>query len=616
MRVIAVLTLFCAAPVLAHGGGYRGAWAPGPASPGSTPITILPGAAGAAGAGTAASGARDLGRWQAWWEFNKDAYLQVKVSVVATRAATSQLSVAQIDREIVPVLTSALRTSRQPDLASACLIALGKIAPDPETSGVRDVFVAALRGGVQETRETAALAMGITRRPWVVDDLLGLATDDGKGRRLLDRSRVDERTRAFAVYGLGLVAERCDDMALRARIIDALRTVLQRVDRQDLDLALATVHGLRLACPSPRTRTLESWTLTQQVVDTLWTYARRRGRATEESTQAHAALAVARILADDDSGAAAKYIDPLIDELREPDGRRGAVAQSAAIAMGFLARPTDTEACAALRRLAERGTDRQARWFALVALGQIGGDDNRGFLLKTLANGHKVTVKPWAALALGVMRYQARKSSGTQASEDATVGRALRDALMNVAAAEPRGAFAIALGLANYVEAAPDLKALLVENDRQDEFAGYLALALALMNDKSALPLLNEVAKRSLRRPQLLRQLATAAGMMGDRNAAAQLLDLLRGSDLSVATLGAVAGALGQIGDGTSLDALAKVVRDDHTPDLARAFAAAAIGGIADDDVLPWNAGLACGVNYASARPSLTDGFGGVLDIL
>lgn len=613
----ASVLLVLAAPLWAHGGGYRGPATAGPAAPGAAPATLAPGALTAPGSATTAdAGGRDASRWQLWWEFNKDAFLQVKARVIAARDPLLQPSVTHIDREIVPILRQTLATDRQPDLISACLVALGKIAPDPDSDDVRSAFRSALRGGVQETRETAALALGITRRAWAAGDLLALAGDDGAGRRLLDRTRVDERTRAFAVYGLALLVEKSADLELRSKVVTLLLDLLARARPQDPDLTLATVHALRLACPPPSERTLASWELTQRVVDALWTYAWRRARPTEELIQAHAAQAVARILADDDSGIAGKYLGPLVAQLAEPDGRRSAMAQSAAIAVGYLARPGDREACAALRTLAQRGTDRNARSFALMALGQIGGDENRVFLLKTLAQGHKVTVKPWAALALGVLRFRARQVSESQNSVDATVGRALREALMGVKAPEARGAFALALGLAHHVEAAPDLRALLEDNDRQDEFAGYLALGLALLEDNAALPQLRDLAKRSLRRPLLLRQVATAAGMLGDRDAGRQLVELMRGSDLSVATLGAVAGALGQIGDGQSLDVLAGVMRDKRVPDLARAFAAAALGGVASLDLLPWNASLSVGVNYVSTLPSLTDGVGGVLDIL
>ncbi|MEZ5963446.1 MAG: hypothetical protein R3F56_06325 [Planctomycetota bacterium] len=616
LGLVGILVSFVA-PAAAHGGRYVGGGV-GPLPPAAlgpaTPAPAGPVAPGAAS--TLVAGSRDTSRWQVWWELEKDSFLQVKARVIATRDPTSQPTVAQIDREVVPLLCKSLVRDRQPDLLSACLVALGKVGPSGDAAEVRAAFRKALHDGVQETRETAALALGITRQAWALEELLALAADAGPGRRIVDRSRVDERTRAFAVYGLGLLAEHSDDLDLRARVIDLLVKQLGRARPQDLDLTLSEVYGLRLACPPASNRSLASWTLRQRVVDALWTYARRRARVTEQVVQAHALQSVARILAEDDSGVAAKFLDPLVAELREPSGSSAAKAQSAAIGLGYMARPEDEAVCAALRQLARKGTDRHARSFALIALGRIGGEANRGFLLKTLAEGHKVTVKPWAGLALGLMRFEERTRSGSQGSVDTTVERALRAALKDVKAAEARGAFALALGLAHATDAAPDLRALLDDNDRQDELAGYLALSLALLEDAESVPRLRDLAKRSLRRPQLLRQVATASGMLGDRGAAQQLLDLMRGNDLSVATLGAVAGALGQIGDGGALASLLVILRDDGVPDLARAFAAAAVGGILDASPLPWNASLATGVNFVSTLPSLTDGLGGVLDIL
>ncbi len=642
--IVAVAISVLAAPLEAHGGGYRApipvnpgvgvgvgaavlpGGAGGPAAPGgrSGPVTAGPRVSsapsyaqpvGGSAALTAASGGEQT-RWQLWWEFNKDAYLQVKATVTATRASGAHPTLEQIDRELLPALSRTLQATRQPDLASACLVALGKILPSASAPALRELFVAGLRNGVQETRETAALALGISRRPWVVDDLLAVMTDDRVGRRLTDRERIDDRTRTFAAYGLGLVAENCDDMKLRGRIIAALRGVLERTTGKDLDLALGAVHGLRLACPAPNVRSLESWTLTQDVVDRLWQFAMRRAGKSEQVVQAQAMLAVARILALDDSGIAVNYTEAIVEELAERESRPVAFAQSAAIAAGFMVRPTDEAACAALRRLAQFGKDRMARSFALIALGQIGGDDNRAFLLKTLAQGHKVTVKPWAALALGVLRHRARAHGSAQASEDRIVGRELLEALNTVKTADARGAFAIALGLAGHASAASGMRALLADNAQQDEFAGYLGIGLALLGDQGAVPLLRDTAKGALRRPHLLRQLAVALGILGDRGAAAYLLELLRAGDLNVATLGSVAGALGQVGDAGCLGPLTKLIGDERVPDLARAFAAAAVGGIVDDDLLPWNASLSLGVNYAAALPSLTDGLSGVLDIL
>jgi hypothetical protein len=556
-----------------------------------------------------------------WWEFNKDAYLHVRAAVVANRPAGAHPRSEEIDRDVLPALTDALRATGQPDLTSACLVALGKATPDGAMPSLREVVLTCLRSGVQETRETAALTLGITRRARGVDDpcvadLVALVSDDRRGGRLLDRERVDERTRAFAAYALGLLAEHSDDVAVRAHIGRTLRTVLQRASARDLEVALAAVQALRLTAPAHHERSLPAWTLRQEIIDALWAFAQKRAGKGEQVVQSHAMLGAARLLAGADAAVTARYLAAIVAELGERESRPAAFAQSAALAAGFLAQPADESTCAALRNLAQSGKDKQARAFATIALGQIGGDDNRAFLIKLLAQGHKVTVKPWAALALGVLRYHARARGGSQAAEDAVVGRALQDALAGVKSAEARGAFAVALGLAGYAPAAAAMRALLAEHDRQDELNGYLGLGLAMIGDREAIAPLREISKRALRRPHLLRQLAVSLALLRDRGMANELLDLLREGDLNVASLGAVAGALGQVGDAASLPALIKLVRDAHAPDLARAFAAAALGGIVDRAPMPFHVALSAGANYAAAMPTLTDGVAGVLDIL
>jgi hypothetical protein len=595
---------------LAHGGMYRGA-APGTLAPGSgivnTPLGVGP---------TTRSGAGlDTSRWQAWWEFNKDAYVRVKESAVAARGPALQPTLEQIDKSVVPTLVAALRATKQPDLASACLVALGKISPDPVTSGYRDIVIASLRGAVQEVRETAALSLGIARAVWAVDDLLALLADDPKGRRLLDRERVEERTRAFSAYALGLIAERADDMKLRARIVTALAQQLERARDKDQDLALAAVHGLRLACPAISVRSLEAWSTIQLVTDALWKFATRRGDQGEQLVQAHALLAVAQA-AQGDAAAVARYQPTLLEELAERGGRAPALAQSAALGLGLLAPSSDRVASLALQRAVDHADDRQTRSFALIALGQIGGDLNRTFLVKTLTHGHKATVRPWAALALGILRHRMRDTAGAQSAEDRAVDKALLDALVASKTTDVRGAYAVALGLAGHVGATKALRAAFDDADRQDEVAGYLALALGMLGDQTVVPALQATAKKALRRPVLMRQLGVALALLGDRDAAVQLLELMRGGDVNVATLATVAGALGQVGDARALGQLTAIVKADRTPDLARAFAAAALGGIADDDAQPWSASLSIGVNYASALPTLTNGTSGVLDIL
>ena len=611
-RVAFAVAWLSAVPLAAHGGRYRGA-APAPAAP-ATPMAS--GAPFVPVASTTAPTSRDLERWQAWWELNKDPYLEVKARVraAAARRPGAELSHGTIDTEIVPALSAALRATRQPDLASACLIALGRIGRDPSGQAIRATILGALARGNQELRETAALALGLSRLDGVETDLTQLIRDDRFGRRLYGRESVDLRTRVFAAYGLGLLAERTSDVALRRRVVEVLTTELRDARDKEQELAMAAVHGIRLAAPGVRIRDLASWELTQTAVDSLSAYCERRVGQGQQMLQAHASLAVAQILRGDESGALGKYARLWSKDVAEPAGRSSALTQSSALAFGVLGANAPEDASAALRRLAERGSDRQARSFALIALGQVGGDANRAFLLGQLKTGNKATVRPWAALALG-LAVRGAGGAGQRVTDD-EVGRALLMALQIVKNDQARGAFALALGLARHTPAAAPLRAMLAEHDKEDELAGYLCLGISLLDDAAAIPQLRELAQRSLRRPALLRQIAAALGRLGDANAGEHLVGLLCGRELNVAALGAVAGALGQLGDASAAAALLAVLRDDHVPDLARAFAAAALGGIADDSALPWYVPLSLDINYRAALPTLSDGRAGVLDIL
>ncbi len=601
------------APLSAHGGRYRGASSAPPA-----PTTLSPSgpATVAVAPATPVALPRDLERWQAWWELNKDPHLDLKAHVraAAARRPGASLDPTTVDAAIVPALVKALVDTRQPDLASACLIALGRIGHDPSGGSVRQAIHASFRRGDQESRETAALALGLSRLPGAAEDLLQLVRDDQAGRRLYGRERVDRRTRVFAAYGLGLLAERANDVALRARVVETLAHELRTAEDKEDELALAAIHALRLAAPGLSVRDLANWKVTQGAVDTLAKYCDQRVGQGQQVLQAHASLAIAQILRDDDSGVLGKYSRLWDRDIAEPPGRATGLTQSSALAFGVLGALATDEASTALQRLAERGRDRQARLFALIALGQIGGDANRTFLLEVLKTGNKATVRPWAALALGLA---VRRGGGAgQGRTDDEIGRALRQALQIVKNDEARGAFAVALGLARHSAAAPELRALLDEHQKQDELAGYICIGLALLDDAAAIPQLQQLARRSLRRPALLRQIGVALGRLGDTDAGEHLVTLLNGRELNVATLGAVAGALGQMGDGRAAAALLRVLRDESVPDLARAFAAAALGGIADDSTLPWYTPLSLDINYRAALPTLSDGRAGVLDIL
>jgi hypothetical protein len=264
--------------------------------------------------------------------------------------------------------------------------------------------------------------------------------------------------------------------------------------------------------------------------------------------------------------------------------------------------------------------DSQARHFAAIALGQIGGNLVRAALTAEFANADDPRDKAWLAMAMGVFahaRLEATRGTQVPVEIDADFGRLLQRALRDVSEPSARGAFAVALGLIGYRDAAGDMRALLTRVSRQDEPTGYLCLGLALMHDSESIDDIRALVRRWTRRPDLLRQAVIALGLPGDRRDADMLQELLAEGDTNLAKLSALAGALGLIGDRSSIEPLEHMLHDESLYELPRAFAAVALGCIADKESLPWNSRIGQNVNYRAAVETLTDmvSAAGILDI-
>ena len=257
-RFACVSLLMMPTPTFAHGGKYRGPGdvvppgarggpttggpgAPGPITPGpnapGAPIPVGPTTPGSAPGGPSTGGpvapgtgggprtgprgiqiGADLSKWQFWWEFNKDPFINLRDSIHAPEVATgsdefflgatrrinskntSKPSESDIQEIILPALKRALENSHNRDINSACMIALAKIGRDHNSFDVLPIFKEYLTRPDQEIRETAALAMGISGMKSARQLLVDLAWDTESGRRACGRSQVDGRTRSFALY--------------------------------------------------------------------------------------------------------------------------------------------------------------------------------------------------------------------------------------------------------------------------------------------------------------------------------------------------------------------------------------------------------------------------------
>jgi hypothetical protein len=675
-------SLLACVPLAAHGGQYRGPGSvappstnsgssagpsstatgsngsdsgPAPTSPGpSAPGSAAPPAGASAGvAGAASRGAPlgdDLTRWEFWWEFGTDPYLHLREQLARARGygdeADALLNPARargrravqsptdVDRAAVAgALFAALKQTDNRDMASGCLVALGKIGSTGTADRLNTAVLPFLGGNDQELRETAALAIGIAgvASDDSVDLLVDLARDAAPGREATAHYAVNERTRAFAVFGLGLLLQRNRQPAPAHRIVGTLTDLIADPSTRR-DLTVAAIEALGLF---PR-----NWndpaasTLRDSIVDALGAYYQRPLGPGHQLVQAHAPTAMGYLLAPDTKRAAmwrrvfAAELDRDLDTRGPADRREKSnahIAQSCALALGWLCTPWNdkdddsAEIGDLLVRVYRSHRDHQTRSFALVALARMGGERARDALLRELQRANQAIEQPWCAMALGVFAARAMRDEeqqGRRSDPDRTITVALRDKFAKARTPAALGSLAIALGLSQDSEAAPRLRETLADNAHRDDLAGYLAMGLALMNDRDAIPPLRDLLAHSQRRPLILQQCARALGILGDYAVVEELCRQLEAPDSSLARLSAIAAALSQIQDRRSIDPLLAMLHNERLTPLTRAFAAVALGGICDKDPVPWNAAYATACNYRAATETLTDGAAGILDIL
>jgi len=581
----------------------------------------------------------DLSTWDLWWEFNKDSFLHLKDAVHRSGPETGSLEFylgtrrdafetlkptdKQIMDEVLPALKKAIDGTTQSDIASSCMVAMAKIGRDHPTFKLVDVFAPRLRRNDQEVRETAALAIGIAGIPGAteVDLLIGLVLDNETGRDAYG-GEVDIRTRSFAAYGLGLLAHEHASAELKSKALRALAKLVEddRVSQRNLKVAAIEAIGIL----APGTSAPAERKVLDDAVQCLESYYDKPLGAGEMLIAAHCPTAIAKLVGrtHERSG---HFRDRFVADLTAPskEKRNNDIARSCALALGQLGLPVDDKrspgaACSAtLFDTYVNHRDHQTRYFAILALGQIGGKENRKLLIDTLDKA-KGPDRQWCALAAGVHSFLARRAAEAaqqQVPDDGRIGELLIDEFKGARAPEITSALAVALGLDRHLPAVGPMRDRLLGDLNKQDQAGYLCIGLALMGDRAATEDVHKVLVAAGRRTDLMRQAAIALGCLGDKTAAEYLRTRLDESS-NLATLAAVSEALGFIGDRNSIKPLKDMLFDGALDPLPRAFAAVALGGIADRAPLPWNAKIKANINYRASVETLTNQQSGILDIL
>jgi len=534
------------------------------------------------------------------------------------RFPTLKPSDDQINGVILPALKQALDSTGDRDITSSCLMALAKIGRDHESFRLLPTLRRSLKTHDQEVRETAALSMGVSTQPAAAKDLIDLTLDSSSGRALLGGRKVDNRTRSFAAYGLGLIAHANASVDLKRSVLQTMRTVLADRSIVDRNIRVAAIEALSLLNVDRKGTKGGDERLLSDSLEVLMSYYERRLGRGQELIQSHVATAVAKLIGRGRSPLHQQYKARFAADLGLRKRKSHDIHRAAVLALGQLA-TSDEEDASYSRVLLDyyhRGRDTQARYFALIALAQIGGNDNKNALLKALAHGQKNLQKPWAALALGTLAFHARER-GTDPATVETIGHELLQEFRKARSPYAKGAMAVALGLSGHRPAGRELREQFLRFKHQDELAGYLCIGMSLIPYQKAQPDILEVARRSIRRPKLLTQGAIALGKMGHKGVTSALIEMLQDHrEVNLAKMSAIAGALAFIGDRSTVTPLRDMLSNEQLTPLTRAFAAVALGGIADKEKLPWNSKIARNMNYRAAVETLTQSGSGILEIL
>lgn len=593
-------------------GGVSPAGPGAPTSGGQPPVTGGPSGRGTPRDGTPTSGGYDLadasGRWETWWEHNKDRYLDLKrrlgreVVYGSSQHLTGQgrpgelrwsrrPDAQRIDGEVVPLLQRLLREEDQRDVLDSAVLALGRVARAEQADAAVAAALPLLAHRDLAVQSAAALALGLSGSPRAAGPLGELMAGTAHGRQLTGGSDVPELVRAFAALALGLL----DDPAAAPRLLD----LLERTPDSERNLKACALAALGL---------LQGPGLDAAAARLVAALGDRR---LDAALRSHVPTTLAKL-----GGGRTEALPALLATFRDRDADR-LVRQSCAIALGRLARlGEDGEAVQALADAIEGERDAPTRHFAFMALADIGRRDADGvqahagahdalrrLLARELRKPTQRDHRPWAALAAAVYG-RAVPAAGLE------LAGLVEDAYARESDGSVRAACALALGLLDHRPAAGRLLADFTES-RDEELRGYLAVALGFLDhDAAGEPLLAECRKTAIS-PTYRLQVATALGLLAEREAVAVLVETLQTAQ-TLAVSSAAARALGLIGDESALEPLERLAADRAANPIARTFVIVALGLVCEEGDLPWNARLSEDHNYGARVPALDE----VLDIL
>ena len=545
-------------------GGRRGGRG-GPSTPPKGPSPPSgPSAPDRRGGGrTPAKGNKGPDEWQMWWERNREYVVKMRSHLRRSTAATGTLKAGPRDPmkgrrdAILQTLRRLAREAKDRSLRAAAVMALGRMGGDEDAL----LFLRLLRENKEGTVvvEAAAVALGI------LPPLEGPAREQMRGflrETIRAPQHLPTRARGLLLLAAGLRARRDAEVVLALQARGSGRK-LKSDETANLIYALG-LSGHPLVVPEVILAAREG------------TFARR---GLVDLQRAHAVQALAFV--------EAPHRASLLTTVLRSRRTRLQTRRSAAMVLARLLRdanprsPDEREAARrALLRTLRDGKDITLRGYAALAMGGARPPCGIANLKATAQSDPEVRLRPYALLALGL---------AARDGDDGSIRKFLVRRMRDAGESEQLASTSIALGLARAHEATDLLLKRLARNNAVP-VRGAAAQGLGLMESRSAhvMQTLLMLAEEKNAPARLLEDVALALGFSGRRDVALKLVDLLRQSSSSLVQARIIL-ALGHLDHGGAIEPLHEILKDERERTIVREFASVALAFMGDrreEDVL------------------------------
>ena len=624
-----------------HGGNTGGAPIPGAPTPstGNPTVGVTPPPKTPNTPGTINQ--QELTNWSYWWYFNREPLLDLRrrfreqAKLTGSGAAgedNTRPSDLMLKNSVLPALYVMAGPKSQDNVRLSASIALARIGT-PDTEVILEVLKEVVRSKDPKVQEAAILSLGMLGEFWSIEALTS-ALEEDRNIRTLFGAPLSDRERAFAAYGMGVMADKAPHDGKRRMILEPLwQAIANSNEDREVRIAAANAIGLvRLdwevdAPRDPKEKGFVPLNRTE-LVEELWKVYEDEN---DIYVRGHLPVAMARLIkggpAEIRDLAIERYIKAL-DARKEP---RSQDLHGLLIGLGIMGTAWGSDADIQLRATLydqiKTQNDAHARHMALMGLANVVANSGPSLppltvqaefetlLINEFADAREMD-KPWLAMAAGTLgahlkRPTPGRSLGALSPPLIAVLRAIVD---DAGSPDTLSAAVLALGLSEDLDSGDTIERLFDKTHSKD-VRGYAALSLGLLGQSSSMAKIEIKLDDARYEPVALEHTAIGYALLSRPRA----MDSLR-QRLATATSGITAAplavVLGRISDASSVLPLIELTKDKNQTLAVRESLALALGLIGDPLDLSWRSSLATDVNYAAWSPTLFDQAGlGVLNI-